>query len=144
MIYKEGTKIKCRETGEIFTITGSTELKTYYRGNGETNGYAGTYDFGLEFEILSDGKPSAPLWPSSPEVKPSALENQEGGDHYKKLDEYQPWLVAKHWSTPEEFRGFMKLTAITYLAREGDKGGDLDIRKALHTLQALIELGGLK
>jgi hypothetical protein len=144
MIYKEGTKIKCRMTGEIFIIARSNNFITNYVGNGKSNGYTDTSTLALEFEILSDGKPSAPLWPSSPELKPSALDNQQGGDHYKKLAEYQPWLVAKHWSTPEEFRGFMKLTAITYLAREGDKGGDLDIRKALHTLQALIELGGLK
>lgn len=70
----------------------------------------------------------------------SALNTQHGGDHYKKLGDYQPWLVLKNWLTPEEFRGYMKGTAIAYLAREKDKGGNLDIEKAIHTLQALLEL----
>ena len=70
----------------------------------------------------------------------SSLNTQHGGDHYKKLGDYQPWLVLKNWLTPEEFRGYMKGTAIAYLAREKDKGGNLDIEKAIHTLQALLEL----
>ena len=36
--------------------------------------------------------------------------------------------------------GYMKGSAIAYLAREKDKGGDLDIEKSIHTLQALLEL----
>lgn len=70
----------------------------------------------------------------------SHLNTQHGGDHYKKLGDYQPWLVLKSWLTPEEFRGYMKGSAIAYLAREKDKGGNLDIEKAIHTLQALLEL----
>lgn len=70
----------------------------------------------------------------------SVLTIQKGGDHYKKLGAYQPWEVLKAWLTPEEFRGYMKGTAIAYLARERDKGGLLDIEKATHTLQGLIEL----
>lgn len=70
----------------------------------------------------------------------SNLDTQHGGDHYKKLGEYQPWKVLKSWLTPEEFRGYMKGTAIAYLAREGDKGKDLDISKAGHTLQAFMEM----
>ena len=48
--------------------------------------------------------------------------------------------VLRRWLTPEEFRGYMKGTAIAYLAREQDKGGMLDIKKAGHTLQGLVEL----
>lgn len=70
----------------------------------------------------------------------SALDRQVAGDHYSKLGDYQPWEVLQHWLTPEEFRGYMKGTAIAYLARERDKGGDTDIEKALHTLQGLLEL----
>jgi len=70
----------------------------------------------------------------------STLNIQHGGDHYKKLGDYQPWMVLKNWLTPEEFRGYMKGTAITYLAREKNKGGNLDIEKAIHTLRALLEL----
>jgi Protein of unknwon function (DUF3310) len=67
-------------------------------------------------------------------------EKQEGGDHYKKMGEHQPWLVLKSWLTAEEFKGYMKGTAIAYLAREESKGGLLDIKKAAHTLAAYIEL----
>lgn len=70
----------------------------------------------------------------------SALESQVGGDHYKKLGKYQPWLVLKEWLTPEEFRGYMKGQAIAYLARERDKGGDQDIAKAEHYLRGLLEM----
>ena len=70
----------------------------------------------------------------------SALETQIGGDHYKGFGKYQPWEVFTKWLTPEELRGFMKGTAIAYLARERDKGGNQDIEKAIHTLQGLLEL----
>jgi len=73
----------------------------------------------------------------------SALDTQVGGDHYKELGAYQPWEVLKHWLTPEEFRGFMKGTAIAYLARERSKGGMQDISKAAHTLDGLVELMGI-
>jgi hypothetical protein len=72
----------------------------------------------------------------------SALDTQEGGDHYKKLGHYQPWEVLAQWMTPEELRGYAKGTAIAYLARERDKGGRLDTKKALHTLQLYMELSG--
>jgi hypothetical protein len=99
-----------------------------------------------------DGPPVVPplngvgQWSSSPleqhlTGKGGALDHQVGGDHYQKLGKYQPWEVLKRWLTPEEFRGYMKGTAIAYLARERDKGGAQDIRKAEHTLQALIEMG---
>jgi hypothetical protein len=71
---------------------------------------------------------------------PSALDTQHGGDHYKQLGDYQPWQVLKAWLTEEEFRGYMKGTAIERLARERNKGGDLDIKKAAHTLQGFIEI----
>lgn len=68
-----------------------------------------------------------------------ASESQVGGTHYVKHGAYQPWEVLRRWLTEDEFRGFMKGTAIVYLARERDKGGDMDIEKALHTLQGLVE-----
>jgi hypothetical protein len=70
----------------------------------------------------------------------SALSEQVGGDHYKKLGAYQPVEVLKRWLTPEEFRGYMKGTAIVYLARERDKGGDEDITKSGHTVRLWEEL----
>lgn len=70
----------------------------------------------------------------------SALADQVGGDHYRKLADYQPWEVLRRWLTPEEFRGYMKGQAIAYLARERDKGGDQDVAKAEHYLRGLLEL----
>lgn len=70
----------------------------------------------------------------------TALDIQFGGDHYKKMGIYQPWEVMKTWMTPEELKGAAKKEAITYLAREADKGGRLDIEKAMHTLQIYLEL----
>lgn len=70
----------------------------------------------------------------------SALDTQEGGDHYKKFGDYQPWQVLQKWLSPEELKGYAKGTAIAYLAREADKGGRLDIQKAVHTLQLYLEL----
>lgn len=129
MEFKTGTKLTCRDTGAVFIITESTEIVTRYR-NGAIQGECHTPRLAELFEV--DGERKAPR---------SVLEVQEGGDHYKKLGAYQPWEVLRAWLTPEEFRGYMKGTAIAYLAREQDKGGDLDIKKATHTLQGLIELG---
>jgi hypothetical protein len=70
----------------------------------------------------------------------TALDRQHGGDHYSKLGAYQPWGVLARWMTPEELKGFAKGTVIAYLAREEDKGGRLDIEKAMHTLQIYLEL----
>lgn len=69
-----------------------------------------------------------------------ANDTQVGGDHYKTLGDYQPWDVLKHWLTPEEYRGWMKGNAIVYLARERQKGGDIDVAKASHHLQKLLEV----
>lgn len=68
------------------------------------------------------------------------LDVQVGGEHYKKLGQYQPWQVLAACMTPEELRGYMKGTVIAYLMRERDKGGDTDIRKSLHTIQLWEEL----
>jgi hypothetical protein len=72
------------------------------------------------------------------EVNP--LTDQKGGDHYAKLGIYQPWIVLSKWLTPEELKGAMKKDVISYLAREADKGGRLDIEKAMHTMQIYLEL----
>ena len=70
----------------------------------------------------------------------TTLETQIGGDHYKKLGQYQPWQVCAACMTPAELRGYMKGTVIAYLMREQDKGGDLDIKKAAHTIQLWEEV----
>ena len=132
MIYKTGTKITCKDDGQVFIVTESTAEVTKYRGPG-TSGECPTPLLADQFIV--EGEPL----PTVAEAM-SALDVQEGGDHYKKLGAYQPWEVLRRWLTPEEFRGYMKGTAIAYLAREQDKGGMLDIRKAGHTLQGLVEL----
>ena len=132
MIYKTGTKITCKDDGAVFIVTESTAEVTKYRGAG-VSGECPTVLLAGQFEV--DGEPL----PNVAEAL-SALDVQEGGDHYKKLGAYQPWEVLRRWLTPEEFRGYMKGTAIAYLAREQDKGGMLDIKKAGHTLQGLVEL----
>jgi hypothetical protein len=61
------------------------------------------------------------------------------------MGDFQPWDVLQHWLTPEEYRGYQKGVAIAYLARERQKGGNQDIRKAAHHLQRLVEeLGHLE
>ena len=70
----------------------------------------------------------------------STFNDQKGGDHYKKMGDYQPWQVLAKWMSPVELKGFMKGTVIAYLAREEDKGGDLDIEKAHHTMSLYLEL----
>lgn len=74
------------------------------------------------------------------QLRNNPLKSQVGGDHYQKLGDYQPWQVLKAWLTPEEFRGYMKGTAITYLARERNKGGNQDVEKGKHTLEGLLAL----
>lgn len=76
----------------------------------------------------------------SAEQPKTTLETQVGGDHYKKLGQYQPWQVCAACMTPAELRGYMKGTVIAYLMREQDKGGDLDIKKAAHTIQLWEEV----
>ena len=78
--------------------------------------------------------------PLPAEPPKTTLETQVGGDHYKKLGQYQPWQVCAACMTPAELRGYMKGTVIAYLMREQDKGGDLDIKKAAHTIQLWEEV----
>jgi hypothetical protein len=131
VIYKNGTKLTDRESGAVFVVSGSNAEETSYQG-ASGRGTVKTSEVAALFEV--DGVAEAL----------SALDTQVGGDHYKKLGAYQPWEVLRRWLTPEEFRGYMKGTAIAYLARERDKGGMQDISKAGHTLQGLVELLGVE
>ena len=69
----------------------------------------------------------------------STLATQVGGNHYKDMG-IQPWQAMEAWFTPEEYRGYHKGVAIAYLARERQKGGLDDIKKAIHHLQRLVEM----
>lgn len=70
-----------------------------------------------------------------------ALAEQVGGSHYRDMS-VQPWQAMEAWLTPEEYRGYHKGVAIAYLARERQKGGTEDIKKAIHHLQRLVEWEG--
>lgn len=67
-----------------------------------------------------------------------ANEMQVGGDHYKSKA-IQPWDAMEAWMSQDEFRGFLRGNAIKYLAREKDKGGVTDIKKAMHYMKKLLE-----
>jgi len=85
--------------------------------------------------------PAQQATPKSQPTEPTTpLTAQVGGDHYKKFGDYQPWQVLAKWLSKDELKGFMKGTVISYLAREEDKGGRLDIEKAKHTLELYLEL----
>lgn len=128
MIYRTGTKLTDLGTGDVFVVDKSDANFTSYQG-AKGKGIVNTPEVPHVFAIDESGLLSV-------------LDAQVDGDHYKKLGAYQPWEVLRRWLTPEEFRGYMKGTAIAYLAREQDKGGMVDIQKACHTLQGLVELLG--
>lgn len=65
---------------------------------------------------------------------PSALDVQQGGDHYKKL-KIQPIEFIHANSIP-----FAEGSVIKYVTRWRDKGGIRDLEKARHFLDLLIEL----
>lgn len=63
----------------------------------------------------------------------SAKDDQVGGDHYKSMA-IQPaeYILANKL-------GWSEGCAIGYISRWRDKGGVEDLRKAIHTLQLLID-----
>lgn len=67
-----------------------------------------------------------------------ALDLQIGGDHYKKL-KIQPmeYSMANGLDACQH-------TAIKYVTRFRDKGGIADLRKAIHTIEILIEMENRK
>jgi len=68
----------------------------------------------------------------------SASNYQVGGGHYK-TKEIQPWDAMSAWMTPEQFEGYLRGNVIKYLARYPEKGGGLDLLKARHYLERLLE-----
>lgn len=73
------------------------------------------------------------------EQAPSAESTQVGGDHYVSK-RVQPWHAMESWLTPPQFEGFLRGNVIKYLARYDEKGGLVDLKKARHYLDRLIEL----
>jgi hypothetical protein len=64
----------------------------------------------------------------------SALDKQESGSHYKDKG-IQP-IVYIHANN----LGFCEGNVVKYVTRWKDKGGEADLRKAIHYLELLIEL----
>lgn len=64
----------------------------------------------------------------------TALEKQEGGNHYKDLA-IQPIEYCYHNNIPSIEAGVIK-----YVTRHKHKGGAGDIKKAIHLLEMLMEL----
>lgn len=77
------------------------------------------------------------------DMVPNALDVQVGGTHYKDMT-IQPWAAFDSWLTTEQHVGYLLGTAIAYLARFNSKGvgkgGLVDVEKATHTLQRLVEV----
>jgi|TARA_S200002703_G_C3771936_1_gene237662 hypothetical protein len=65
--------------------------------------------------------------------------NQVGGAHYTSKS-VQPWQAMEAWMSEEQFKGFLKGNVIKYLARCDDKGGKIDLEKARHYLDKLIDM----
>ncbi len=72
-------------------------------------------------------------FPESPKP-PSALEAQEGGEHYRS-GSIQPveFIHANNL-------GFMEGNVVKYVTRHHDKNGAEDLKKAIHYLELLLEL----
>jgi hypothetical protein len=64
----------------------------------------------------------------------SALDKQESGNHYKDKG-IQP-IVYIHANN----LGFCEGNVVKYVTRWRDKGGEADLRKAIHYLELLIQL----
>lgn len=69
----------------------------------------------------------------SGENEKSALDRQEGGDHYKGY-EIQPVEYCQ-----KNGISFMEANAIKYLTRHADKNGIEDLKKAMHYTQLALE-----
>jgi hypothetical protein len=68
-----------------------------------------------------------------------AKDRQVGGTHYRDMA-VQPWDAMHSWLGGEGFIGYLRGSAINYLARAGAKGPMReDVKKARHCLDRLIE-----
>ena len=93
----------------------------------------------VQAQIDRIGTPREVFIREAEEKAMTTLNTQVGGSHYKDMA-IQPWQAMEAWLTAEEYRGYHKGVAIAYLARERDKGGIDDIKKAIHHLQRLVEI----
>ena len=132
---------KC--TLDEFTVYYCDERFAYYTSNAGTAPVEGMVEIASIHDVFRVRYCKEPEDAAKNTPPPGAMGRQVDGNHYLAMGDYQPWHVLQHWLTAEEFRGYMKGTAIAYLARERAKGKDKDIDKAAHTLQAFLEIVNL-
>lgn len=65
--------------------------------------------------------------------------HQVAGQHYLSKS-IQPWEAMEAWMSEEQFKGFLLGNVIKYIARFQDKGGRIDLEKAQHYLDKLLEV----
>ena len=131
------------EGSGVFRIRRDGELTTFYAKECVLDS-TDTLDWLQENrrEITEDeaasivgGRPWAelPVPVSCTESSPSAYSRQEGGYHYAKMA-----IQPAHFIHTNGI-GFLAGTAIKYLCRYKDKGGKLDLEKAKHFIEMLID-----
>ena len=133
-------KLRNKQTLDEFTVYTSDERFLYYRSKAGTPPVEGMVEKTSIYDVFHVSYCKEPEDAAKNTPPPGAIGRQVDGDHYLEMGDYQPWHVLQHWLTAEEFRGYMKGTAIAYLARERAKGKDKDIDKAAHTLKAFLEI----
>ncbi|MGP4950716.1 DUF3310 domain-containing protein [Psychrobacter sp. T6-1] len=63
--------------------------------------------------------------------------DQVGGDHYQQY-EIEPIMAMRDWLNEDEFRGFLRSSALYYQIRYRDKNGIEDLKKAQWFLNELV------
>lgn len=64
-----------------------------------------------------------------------ANDRQEGGNHYKQFNGFEPWDAIIHFKLD-----YLTGTAVKYLLRWPHKNGIEDLKKAKHYIDKLIEV----
>ena len=71
--------------------------------------------------------------------EPTADEHQVAGAHYTSKM-IQPWEYMEAIMSEEQFEGYIRGNIIKYISRYPDKGGKVDVEKARHDIDKLLEL----
>lgn len=69
----------------------------------------------------------------------TANEHQVAGAHYTSKM-IQPWEFMEAIMSEEQFEGYIRGNIIKYISRYPDKGGKIDVEKARHYIDKLLEL----
>jgi hypothetical protein len=68
-----------------------------------------------------------------------ARNHQVAGEHYTSKS-IQPWDFMQAVMSEEQFEGYIRGNVIKYIARYPEKGGKIDVEKARHYIDKLLEL----